>query len=159
MNNQEKKAIAWEKIVSKYKHLENYCKIEVNGLDDDQVYFHPKFTIGDGVYIHSQADVGSNHCISMYAIKFATITPNYFSIDISEELLTSIIIGYHTNKSTVMLALTTLDNVKNHINQLNSYTSEYVNNILIGNSIKEVTQHFINELNATNKAIEFLQKQ
>ena len=46
-----------------------------------------------------------------------------------------------------MLALKTLSNIKNHINQLNMYTSEYVNNILIGNSIKDVTQHFINELN------------
>lgn len=36
---------------------------------------------------------------------------------------------------------------------------KYVHHLLIGNSIKDVTQHFINELDATNKAVEYLQKQ
>lgn len=160
MTNQEKKQKKYEELIFKYKHLENYCKIEATGLNDDYIYFHLKFKINnDDVYIYSQSDVGPNSEMSIYALKFITNLPSYYCIDISEELLTAIIIGYSTNKDVVMMALTTLGNIKNHINQLNMYTSEYVNNILIGNSVKDVTQHFINELNATNKAIEFLKKQ
>lgn len=159
MTNQEKKHKKFEEIISKYTHLESYCTIEVKGLDDDAVYFHITFKIADNVYITSQSDIGSNSSMNIYALRFIIMDTIYHSIDISEELLTPIIIGYHTNKDIVMLALKTLSNIKNHINQLDMYTSEYVNNILIGNSIKDVTQHFINELNATNKAIEYLQKQ
>lgn len=159
MTNQEKKHKKFEDIISKYTHLESYCTIEVKGLDDDAVYFHTTFKIADNVYITSQSDIGSNSSMNIYALRFIIIDTIHHSIDISEDLLTPIIIGYHTNKDIVMLALKTLSNIKNHINQLNMYTSEYVNNILIGNSIKDVTQHFINELNATNKAIEYLQKQ
>ena len=159
MTNQEKKHKKFEEIISKYTHLESYCTIEVKGLDDDAVYFHTTFKIADNVYITSQSDIGSNSSMNIYALRFIIIDTIHHSIDISEDLLTPIIIGYHTNKDIVMLALKTLSNIKNHINQLNMYTSEYVNNILIGNSIKDVTQHFINELNATNRAIEYLQKQ
>jgi hypothetical protein len=159
MTNQEKKHVKFEEIVSKYTHLENYCTIEVKGLDDDNIYFHVTFKIADNVYITSQSDISSNNNMNIYALRFIiNDTINHY-IDISEDLLISIIIGYYTNKDVVMLALKTLSNIKNHINQLNMYTSEYVNNILIGNSIKDVTQHFINELNATNRAIEYLQKQ
>ncbi len=156
MTNQEKKNKKWNELLAKYKHLDNYCIIEAKGLDDDNIYFHPTFTISKDVHISSQADIGGNNGI--YAFKFIINNDGYYCVEISEELLSSVIIGYQTNKDIVMLALTTLGNIRNHINQLNMYTSEYVHNLLIGNSIKDVTQHFINELDATNKAIDFLQK-
>jgi hypothetical protein len=160
MTNQEKKEEHFQKIISKYKYLERYCKIEVTGLDDESIYFHVTFKIADDVDITSQSDVSSNHSTLMYALRVNIINNigNHF-IDLSEDLLGSIVIGYHTNKDVVMLALATLGNIRHHINQLNMYTSEYVNNILIGNSIKETTHSLINELNTVNKTIEFLQKQ
>lgn len=159
MTNQEKKQQHWEKIISKYKHLENYCTIEPRGIDDDNIYYHPIFKIGgDDVYITGQCDIGNNNT-GIYALRFVTNFPVFYSIDIHEDLLAAIIVGYHTNKDNVMLAMTTLGNIKTHINTLNGYANDYITHILIGNSIKETTQQFINELDVTNKAIEFLQKQ
>jgi len=157
MTNQEKKHKKWNELFPKYKHLESYCIIEAKGIDDDNIYFHPTFTISNDVYIKSQSDCGHNN--GVYAFKFIINNVSYYCVDIPEEILSEIIIGYTTNKDLVMLALTTLSNIRTHINNINSYTSEYVHHILIGNTIKDVTQHFINELDATNKAVEFLQKQ
>ena len=159
MTNQEKKQQHWEKIISKYKHLENYCTIEPIGIDDDNIYYHPIFRInGDDIYISGQCDIGhSNNGI--YALRFVTNSPSYYSIDIHEGLIDAIITGYCTNKDTLMLAMTTLGNLTTHINALHGYANEYINHILIGNSIKETTQNIINELNVSNKSIEFLQKQ
>jgi len=157
MTTQEKKYKAYEEVILKYKHLENYCTIEVTGLDDDNIYYHIYFKINDDVHIRSQSDVGTNEGI--YGLTFVITQPDYISIEINEELLNAIIIGYTTNKNMVMLALTTLGNIRNHINKLNSYTSDYINNLLIGNSIKETTQCFINELHVTSMAIDFLKKQ
>jgi hypothetical protein len=158
MTNQEKKQQNWEETISKYRHLENYCKIEARGLDDDNIYFHPIFKInGDDVYISAQCDVKHNNGI--YGLKFIIMTPIYYSIEIHEGLINSIVMGYHTNKDTLMLAMTTLGNLTKHINTLHGYANEYVNHILIGNSIKETTQSIINELNVANKSIEFLQNQ
>lgn len=158
MTNQEKKNKKWNELLPKYKHLESYCTIEAKGIDDDNIYFHPTFTISNGVYVTSQADCGYNNS-EIYCFKFIINNGSYHSVEIPEEILSEIIIGYTTNKDIVMLALTTLSNIRTHINNIQSYASEYVHNILIGNSIKNVTQHFINELDATNKAIEYLQKQ
>jgi hypothetical protein len=157
MTNQEKKHKKWSELLPKYKHLENYCIIETKGIEDDNIYFHPIFTISNDVYITSQADCGHNNGI--YAFKFIINNGSYYCVEIPEEILSSVIIGYTTNKDMVMLALTTLGNIRNHINQISMYASDYIHHLLIGNSIKDVTQHFINELDATNKAIEFLQKQ
>lgn len=157
MTNQEKKHKKWNELLPKYKHLESYCTIEAKGIDNDNIYFHPTFTISDNVYVTSQADCGNNNGI--YCFKFIINNGSYHSVEIPEEILSEIIIGYTTNKDIVMLALTTLSNIRTHINNIQSYTSYYVQNILIGNSIKDVTNHFINELDATNKAIEYLQKQ
>lgn len=157
MKNQEKKHKKWNELLAKYKHLEKYCIIEAKGLDDDNIYFHPTFTISKDVYVTSQADCGQNNGI--YAFKFIINNESYYCVEIPEGLLSEIIIGYTTNKDMVMLALTTLANIRNHINNINMYTTEYVHHLLIGNSIKNVTQQFINELDATSKAVEFLQKQ
>lgn len=156
MTNQEKKQKKWNELYPRYKHLESYCTIEAKGIDNDDMYFHPTFTINNHVYVTSQSDCNNN---GVYAFRFIINNDSYHCVEIPEELLSQIIIGYTTNKDMVMLALTTLSNIRNHINNINMYTSEYINHLLIGNSIKDVTQHFINELNATNKAIEFLQKQ
>lgn len=157
MTNQEKKHKKWNELLTNYKHLESYCMIEAKGIDDDNIYFHPTFTISNDVYITSQADCGHNNGI--YAFKFVINNGSYHCVEIPEEILSEIIIGYTNNKDIVMLALKTLSNIRTHINNISNYTTEYVHNLLIGNSIKDVTQHFINELDATNKAVEYLQKQ
>ena len=158
MTNQEKKQQHWDKIISKYKHLENYCKIEPRGIDDGSVYFHPIFKISEeDMYISGQCDIQHNNGI--YGLRFVTNSPVYYSIDIHEGLINAIITGYYTNRDTLMLAMTTLGNLNAHINALHGYANEYITHILIGNSIKETTQHIINELNVANKSIEFLQKQ
>ena len=159
--NREKKINAWEKLVTKYKYLEPYCKMEVNGLDDDSLYYHPKFCIDENVYITSQADVGTHANRDFYAITFNLISTEqaqHVTVDMYENLLDSIIMGYHTNKDIVIVALTALGKVREHVRNLENYTIDYVSNILIGNSIKEITQNFKNELSATEKIISFLQK-
>lgn len=158
MTNQEKKQQHWEKIIIKYKHLENYCKIEPRGIDDGSIYFHPIFQIsGDDIYISGQCDIQHNNGI--YGLRFVTNSPVFYSIDIHEGLVDAIITGYHTNGDTLMLAMTTLGNINSHINALRGYANDYVTHILIGNSIKETTHNIINELRVANNSIEFLQKQ
>ena len=159
MTNQEKKQQHWEKIISKYKHLENYCIIEPRGINDDAIYFHPIFRInGDDIYISGQCDIGHGNN-GIYGLRFVVNTPTFYSVDISEGLIDAIVMGYHTNRDSLMLAMTTLGNLTTHINALHGYANEYITHILIGNSIKETTQNIINELNVSNKSIEFLQKQ
>ena len=157
MTNKEKKHEKWGKMLPNYKHLENYCTIQARGIDEDNIYFHPTFTMSEDACITSQSDIGRNKGI--YGIRFVINNESHFSVDIHEDLLFAIIIGYTTNKQVLMLALKTLHNIRVHINNINTYTSEYINNLLIGNSINDVTRQFINELDATNKAIEFLKKQ
>lgn len=156
--NKEKKQIKFNEILSKHKHLENYCTIEATGLDTEDIYFHTTFKIEDGTYIYSQSDVKSNANPDIYALRFVMDRQNHLSVEINEDLLTPMIIGYHTNKDIVALAVTTLYNIKKHIQQLDYYTSQYVNNLIVGSSINDVTQCFINELNTTSKAIEFLKQ-
>lgn len=153
MTNQEKKHELWEKLKSNYSHLENYCKIELQGMEDENIYFHPTFVIDSETKITSQADIGTNNFI--YATRFVT---KDFAIDIYESLVSNVIIGYHTNKEQVLVALNTLYKVREHARQIEGYTIEYVSNILVGNSIKEITNTFINELKTTSSIVEFMQK-
>ncbi len=148
----------WDKIKKKYSHLKDYCTIDLKGMQENTQYFHPIFRIDEYTYISSQGDSGNNY---IYALNFTTKDPettDTFTVEIYDELLTPIIIGYHTNKEQVLLALTTLSKVRNHITQLNIYVTDYITNILIGNSIKDVTREFIQELSATEKIISFMQK-
>ncbi len=156
MDNSEKKQKHWEGVYGKYKHLENYCKIEPVGINDDGIYYHPKFTLNDETYLTSQADIGNNNLKSLYALRFISKDIN---IEIDESLLDAVIMGYHTNKDIVELALESLSRIREHINQVNCYTQDYVNNILIGNSIQQMTQQFINELQSLNQIVSFMQKQ
>jgi len=156
MTNQEKKHQLWESLLTKFKHLENYCKIEVRGLDEDSVYFHPTFVLDEKTKITSQGDTKKKY---LYALNFSVQTDyEYFNIQFPDDLLDNVVIGYHTNKEVVLLALSTLDKVYKHINQLNIFATDYVNNILIGNSITDITDGFINELKATNSIVSFMQK-
>lgn len=155
MINTEKKKEHWENIYKDLKHLDNYCKIELRGIEDDaSIYYHPTFHIDKDVYVRSQADVGSNKTAKIYALNFYI---DGESVEIYEDLLTPVILGYHTNKDIVMLALNTLKKVKTHVSTLNNYTTDYIHNILMGNSIKEITTAFINELKTTEQLISFMQ--
>ena len=37
----------WDTIKSKYSHLENYCTIELVGIEDESPYFHPRFILDE----------------------------------------------------------------------------------------------------------------
>lgn len=153
MTNTEKKQTMWQELSKKYTHLENFCTIELVGIYDDSPYFHPKFIINDDVYITSQADVGNNY---IYAIRFVCVSKQ-MNIDISDDLLPALIIGYHTNYESVEFAMITLQKVINQLSILNNYVYDYINNILIGNSINDVTDSIVNELRANKQIISHLQ--
>ena len=153
MSNTELKTKLWENLSKKYSHLNDYCTIELRGIEDDASYFHPIFRIDDDISVYSQCDTKNKY---IYATKFSWVSKNIF-IDISEHLLDAIIIGCYTNRNSVELAMDTMAKVRNHIRTLDNYTTDYINNILIGNSVNETTNAFINELKANQKLIEFMQ--
>lgn len=153
MNNQEQKQKIWDTLKNKYSHLEDFCKIYATDLELDDTYFHPRFQINDDIYIGSQSDTTNK---DLYAIRFHWITKN-IHVDIHEGLLETIIIGYHTNKDFVELAMDTLNKTRKHINALNEYCDYYITNLLIGNGVEEVTNSIINELKANKKLISVMQ--
>lgn len=157
MTNSEKKLNQWNEQLKSFSHLENYCKIEVRGLEDDNIYYHPTFILDENVSIHSQADIGNNK--SIYAMRFQVSKPSYFSVEIYESLLDNVVFGYLTNKESVMLALETLSKIRDHVRKLESYADEYVNNILLGDSLEELGKSFIEEIKTTNKMISFMKKE
>lgn len=157
MTNSERKNTQWNDQKKSFTHLENYCKIEVRGLEDDNIYYHPTFILDENASIHSQADIGNNK--SIYATRFQVLEPNYFSVEISEWLLDNVIVGYATNKESVTLALGTLVKVRDHVRNLDSYANEYVNTILLGDSLEELGKSFIEEIKTTNKLISFMKKE
>lgn len=154
MTNSEKKTAQWNDQLKSFTHLENYCKIEVRGLEDGSIYYHPTFILDENALIHSQSDIGNNK--SIYAMRFQVSVPNYFSVEICESLLDNVIVGYSTNKESVMLALDTLVKVRDHVRKLDSYANEYVNTILLGDSLEELGKSFIEEIKTTNKLISFM---
>jgi hypothetical protein len=156
MTNQEKKSEQWEKQLESFTHLQNYCTISARGLDDDSQYYHPTFTLDENVNVSAQSDIGPNKCI--YALRFNIQTPEYFTVDIYETLLDAVIVGYHTNKDAVMMALTTLVKIRNHIRNLESYSQEYVSNLLLGESLEELGKSFIEEIKTTNKLVSFMKQ-
>jgi len=157
LTNPEKKCRVWEKFEPNYSHLKDFCKIELQGIDDNSMYFHLKFVLDENTYITAQSDCGPNNII--YAFRFITIIDGLpTSVEIYEDLVSPIIIGYSTNKEVVELALTTLEKIRSHTRQLEMYTNDYISNLLIGNSVKDLTKAFINELIITEKLIEFMQK-
>lgn len=160
LSNSEKKAQQWSNLYERYKHLEQYCNIVLDGIDDDSMYFHPRFVLDENTYITSQSDIGDNLTFGkLYAMRlFSTVDGHNIQIEISDDIFDNIIIGYSTNRDIVILAATTLSRVKDHINQLNMYVNDYITNILIGNSLNGITQNFISELKAVNNVVSFMQK-
>jgi hypothetical protein len=157
MTNQEKKQQIFADVQKKYSHLSSYCTIEARGLDDDSLYFHPTFIISEDVSVTSQGDTINNYIYAMrinYKINGVTEV-----VDVPDNLLDQIIVGWHTNQDKVLLAISTLQKVRNHINNLNDYASDYVVQLLMGNSLNELTNSFINEFKTTQKLIEFIDLQ
>ena len=147
----------WDTIKSKYSHLENYCTIELGGIEDESPYFHPRFILDENTYISGQCDTSNKY---LYALRFnhtSEINPIY--IEIQDFLLDSIITGWTCNKETIKVALETLRKLNNHINNLNCYVNDYITNMLIGNSIKEVSDVFIGEIKTTSKLVDYMQSQ
>ena len=152
MTNTEKKQELFNKIKDSYEYLEDYCNITVQGLDDDSKYFHVKFELGDDVSISSQSDTGGDPLI--YALR---VNIGGKLIEIPDDLLDNVIIGYYKNKDAVLLALKTLVKIKSHVNKLHSYSSEYIMDIITGASVQELTNVFISELRATSQVVDFMQ--
>ena len=147
----------WDTIKSKYSHLENYCTIELGGIEDESPYFHPRFILDENTYISGQCDTSNE---SVYALRFNhTSKINPICIEIQDFLLDSIITGWTCNKEIVKTALETLSKLNNHINNLNCYVNDYITNMLIGNSIKEVSDAFIGEIKTTSKLVDYMQSQ
>ena len=147
----------WDTIKSKYSHLENYCTIELVGIEDESPYFHPRFILDENTYISGQCDTSNK---SLYALRFnhtSKINPIY--IEIQDSLLDSLVTGWTCNKEIVKVALETLSKLNNHINNLNYYVNDYITNMLIGNSIKEVSDVFIGEIKTTSKLVDYMQSQ
>ena len=157
MENKQRKEELWERLKSNYSHLENYCTINLRGIEDDTMYFHPTFIIDSEAKITTQCDVGTNN--NLYAFRFELASEKRsFVTELYESAVQNVIIGYHTNKEAVILALDTLYKVREHTRNIENYTHEYINGVLLGSSIKEITNAFINELNTTSKVVEFMQK-
>ena len=147
----------WDTIKSKYSHLENYCTIELGGIEDESPYFHPRFILDENTYISGQCDTSNK---SVYALRFnhtSEINPIY--IEIQDFLLDSLVIGWTCNKEIVKVALETMSKLNTHINNLNCYVNDYITNMLIGNSIKEVSDAFIGEIKTTSKLVDYMQSQ
>ena len=147
----------WDTIKSKYSHLENYCTIELGGIEDESPYFHPRFILDENTYISGQCDIGNE---SVYALRFnhtSEINPIY--IEIQDYLLDSIITGWICNKEIIKVALETMSKLNTHINNLKWYVNDYIANMLIGNSITEVSNAFIGEIKTTSKLVDYMQSQ
>ena len=158
MENTEKKQAKWESLFPKYKHLDQYCTIDVKGLDNDSIYFHPTFRLDENTHISSQADCGNNTRKGLYAFKFEQTGEIHFSIDIDEGLLDVIVIGFSARNDIVLEAMLTLARVKKHVDNINIYVSDYIRNVLIGNSIKDITRQITNELASTERVVEHMKK-
>jgi hypothetical protein len=154
MNTQEKKQQIFADVKKKYSHLTNYCTIDAQGLGDESPYFHPRFVINEDVYISAQCDTKT---IYPYAFRVNFKTDDVSQcVEIYDGLLDNVIIGWHANKEKVLLAISTLHKVKNHINNLNNYANDYIIQILVGNSLGELTTAFINEFKATQSLIDYI---
>jgi hypothetical protein len=156
MNNQELKSKQWAEQLKEFSHLENYCTISVDGLDNDNVYYHPFFNLDENAYISSQGDISNNK--QLYALNFNVKDPVCFSVSIGDSLLDSVIVGYHTNKESVMMALKTISKIRDHIRNLETYSEDYINSILLGESLEEISNSFINEIKTTNKLLSYMRE-
>ena len=140
MTNQEKKRQILQDFLEKYKHLDGYCTITCRGLEGESPYFHPIMELDEQTKITSQGDVGNEF---IYAFRFVS---DKVSLDISDDILEQVIIGYENNKDIVLECLKTIYRIRQHIGNLNEYVTTYVVNKLTGASSKDITKDIINEL-------------
>ena len=52
-----------------------------------------------------------------------------------------------------------MSKLKNHVNNLEEYITNYAVNMIVGNSIKEVSDAFIGEIKTTSKLVDYMQSQ
>ena len=154
---QEKKAEHSVAIMEKLKHLENHAAITFEGLDDDSIYYHPLLTIEEGVFIRMQCDVGSNSQVGFYAATFTSQLDRMNHIPLYEDYIENVVVSWKNNKHIVLMAFDVLKKVNNHVEKMRGYTQDYINNLLIGNSISDLSTDFINEIKTTTKVIELMQ--
>jgi hypothetical protein len=150
MNNSEKKQKLWAEISKNYAHLETYCEITAIGIENDSLYFHPKFTLEENVYITSQCDLRNKH---IYALN---IHIDNETIEMYDGLLDPIIIGYFENKDIITTALSTLKRIRKHIQNLNEFAITYIHNVLVNESITDISKSIVNELKASEMQINFI---
>jgi hypothetical protein len=156
MENQEQKQQLYNKQLLNLSHLENYFEPKVKGLENDSVYFHIEFWLDDKTYISSQSDIGNNFQRDYpYAMKLNIISDNKTEcIDIFETWFENIVISWSANKERVMSSLKTLSRVREHMIKIECYAVDYVNNLIIGESINDITNDCINELKTVNKLVQ-----
>ena len=156
MINQELKKELWDKWLSENNHLENYCTIECEGLDDNAVYFHPKFILNENFRIRCQSDTGNK---IIYACKLQMTNDGlYEEYEIPYEWIESVIIGFSNNQEKVVFAIKTFRKIQSHIGTLRDLNFQYVNEIILGNGLKEVTNAITNELRITTEVLGTLKK-
>lgn len=154
MTNQEIKQQIFADVQKKYSHLSNYCSIEAKGVDDNSIYLHPRFVINEDVFIHCQCDTQNKN---VYAARFHYKVDGVTEVvEIGDFLIDNVIVGWHTNNDKVLLAISTLYKVRNHITNLNNFANDYIIQILMGNSLGELTTLFINEFKTTQSLIDFI---
>lgn len=147
----------WDTIKFKYSHLENYCTIELGGIEDESSYFHPRFILDENTWIRGQCDTSNKH---LYALSFNCIEDSIpLYIEIPDSLLDNIVTGWAYNKEIVKTSLATMSKLRTHINNLESYITDYAINMIVGNSIKEVSDAFIGEIKTTSKLVDYMQSQ
>jgi hypothetical protein len=156
MENQEKKQQLYEKQLLNFKHLENYYEPKAKGLEDASVYFHVEFWLDEKTYISSQSDIGNNSERHYpYAMRLNIISDNKTeSIEIFENWFENIVISWSANKERVMSSLKTLSRVREHMRKIECYAVDYVNNLIIGESINDITNNCIYELKTVNKLVQ-----
>jgi len=156
MINQELKKELWGKWLSENNHLENYCTIECEGLDNNTLYFHPTFILNEQFKIRCQSDIGNK---IIYACKFKLTNDGLFEeYEIPYEWIESVIIGFSNNQEKVVFAIKTFRKIQSHIGTLRDLNFQYVNDIILGNGLKEVTNAITNELRITTEVLQTLKK-
>jgi len=158
MTNQEKKQQLCVKQLESFAHLDGYFTTDVKGLDEGNVYFHIHFILDDSAFISSQSDI-ENVNKNPYAFKL-NITENGIlkSINIVDEWFENIVVGWGKNNGKVLQSLKALDSVQSHMRKIEQYTVDYVNNLILGESIDELTNICINELRVVSKTVNNLNK-
>jgi hypothetical protein len=79
-------------------------------------------------------------------------------MEVYENWFEKICISWLTNKESVLNALTILQRVKSHIREIECFVTDYVNNLIIGESISDITNKMILELKTVNSLVSEIKK-